>query len=130
MFLFKFIVILGRLICYSLHSDTGNNTFVVGEVYTFTSTVELYIADTIGEVRFGRYRGVVFVEGVIVHMISIRTQASGRYIAGGCSSGVAVKRGSSICTCSIKSYVLKYLTRIRRVSELRTFFSLWTKYAV
>ena len=41
------------------------------------------------------FRGSVTVE---VYVSSIRTRAFGRYIEGGCCTGVAVKRGSTVST--------------------------------
>ena len=56
-----------------------------------------YIADTIGELHVGHYRGPAVAEGFYkYYMNEIRTWAFARYIAYGRYSGVAVKRGSTV----------------------------------
>ena len=52
-----------------------------------------------GVARWPFFRGSVTVE---VYVSSIRTRAFGRYIESGCCTGVAVKRGSTVC-CKIIS---------------------------
>ena len=56
------------------------------------------LTDTFGEHSFGRYTEVAFVEGLFCHGTnsSFGTCVPGRYIAVGLSSGVAVKRGSTV----------------------------------
>ena len=46
-----------------------------------------------GVVGWPFFRGSVTVE---VYVSSIRTRAFGRYIEGGCCTGVAIKRGSTV----------------------------------
>ena len=48
---------------------------------------------TFGVARWPFFRGSVTVD---VYVSSIRTRAFGRYIEGGCCTGVAVKRGSTV----------------------------------
>ena len=56
---------------------------------------DAFITDTFGEHSFGRYTEVAVVEGLFC-VIWHGPCVPGHYIAVGCSSGVAVKRGSTV----------------------------------
>ena len=63
------------------------------------------ITDTFGEQSFGRYTEVAFVDGVVLCTnSSFETRVPGRYIAVGLSSGVAVKRGSTVTYYASKRF--------------------------
>ena len=54
---------------------------------------------TFGEWKFGHYRGVALTEGFLYNYSNAAgTKMSDHYREGGLSSGVAFKRGSTVCT--------------------------------